>query len=82
MGPGANDHDAARMEVKDDEDRDTFVRTQGEGCARGGFRVHAWVLMRNHLSRWDGLAAKFVRPADQHDGIGPAVASWVVPRDR
>ena len=51
--PGAIYHVMARGDrrepiVKDDEDRDTFVRTLGEGCGRSGFRVHAWVLMRNH----------------------------------
>lgn len=51
--PGAIYHVMARGDrrepiVKDDEDRATFVRTLGEGCARSGFRVHAWVLMRNH----------------------------------
>jgi putative transposase len=51
--PGAIYHVMARGDrrepiVKDDEDRETFVRTLGEGCARCGFRVHAWVLMRNH----------------------------------
>ena len=37
--------DRRELIVRDDEDRRTFVRTLGEGCARAGFRVHAWVLM-------------------------------------
>ena len=32
----------------DDTDRRFFVKTLGEACARTGWRVHAWVLMRNH----------------------------------
>ena len=36
--------------MQDDEDRSTWVRTLGEGCERTGFRVHAYVLMTNHLS--------------------------------
>jgi len=32
----------------DQKDRETFVRTLGEACERTGFRVFAWVLMKNH----------------------------------
>jgi len=32
----------------DEADRCFFIRTLGEACARTGWRVHAWVLMRNH----------------------------------
>jgi putative transposase len=34
--------------VRDDADRETFLRTLGEGSERSGFRVHAFVLMTNH----------------------------------
>ena len=33
---------------RDDVDRERFLRTLGEACARTGWRVHAWVLMSNH----------------------------------
>lgn len=51
--PGAIYHVMARGDrkeaiVRDDADRQTFVRTLGEAAQRAGFRVHAWVLMRNH----------------------------------
>ena len=32
----------------DEADRRVFVQTLGEACERTGWRVHAWVLMRNH----------------------------------
>ena len=32
----------------DDADREGFLATLGEACQRTGWRVHAWVLMRNH----------------------------------
>ena len=32
----------------DDVDRRFFLKTLGEACARTGWQVHAWVLMRNH----------------------------------
>ena len=36
----------------DDTDHETFLRTLGEACEKAGFRVYAWVLMRNryHLA--------------------------------
>ena len=34
--------------VRDDADRETFVRTLAEVSERSGFRVHAFVLMTNH----------------------------------
>ncbi len=33
---------------RDDADRDLFLKTLGEACVRTGWRVHAYVLMRNH----------------------------------
>jgi putative transposase len=33
---------------RDDPDRTFFLRTLGEACGRTGWRVHAYVLMRNH----------------------------------
>ena len=32
----------------DDEDRRMFLKTIGKACEMTGWRVHAWVLMRNH----------------------------------
>jgi putative transposase len=32
----------------DDVDRRFFLQSLGEACERTGWRVHAWVLMRNH----------------------------------
>lgn len=34
--------------VLDDTDREMFVRTLGELCAKTGWEVFAWVLMYNH----------------------------------
>ena len=34
--------------VRDDADRATFLRTLGAASERSGFRIHAFVLMRNH----------------------------------
>lgn len=34
---------------KDDQDRDRFLETLGETCAKTGWRVHALCLMRNHF---------------------------------
>jgi len=33
---------------QDEADRRFFVQTLGETCERTGWRIHAWVLMRNH----------------------------------
>lgn len=33
---------------RDDADRERFLTTLGEACARTGWRVHALVLMSNH----------------------------------
>ena len=33
---------------RDDADRNRFLETLWEGCGRGGWRVHAYVLMGNH----------------------------------
>jgi putative transposase len=33
----------------DDEDRETFLKTLGEACAKTAWQVHAWCLMRNHF---------------------------------
>jgi len=51
--PGAFYHVMARGNrweeiFRDDKDRQLFVQTLGEACTRTGWRVHAWVLMRNH----------------------------------
>lgn len=34
---------------KDDKDRQVFLQTLGEVCAKTGWRVHAWCLMPNHF---------------------------------
>ena len=33
---------------RDDGDRELFLKTLGETCARTGWRIHAYVLMSNH----------------------------------
>ena len=33
----------------DDKDRERFLETLGEACAKTGWRVHAWCLMGNHF---------------------------------
>lgn len=33
---------------KDEEDRQLFVKSLGDACARTGWRVHAWLLLGNH----------------------------------
>ena len=35
--------------VLDDADRQLFLQTLGEACAKTGWQVHAWCLMRNHF---------------------------------
>src|SRR6266511_3745625 len=34
---------------KDDEDRQKFLSTLSEACAKTGWQVHAYCLMRNHF---------------------------------
>jgi REP element-mobilizing transposase RayT len=34
---------------RDDEDRQTFLRTLGEACEKTGWQVHAHCLMGNHF---------------------------------
>lgn len=51
--PGAYYHVMARGNrreaiFRNDKDRQLFVKTLDETCARTGWRVHAWVLMSNH----------------------------------
>ena len=51
--PGAVYHvldrgDRREAIFRDDVDRQTFLRTLGQACARTGWRVHAFVLMSNH----------------------------------
>lgn len=33
---------------EDDRDRQMFLKTFDEGCARSGWRLYGWVLMSNH----------------------------------
>lgn len=52
--PGAFYHVMARGDrrepiVRGDEDRSIFVETMAQACQRGGWRIHAWVLMDNHF---------------------------------
>lgn len=51
--PGAVYHlldrgDCREAIFRDDRDREIFLVTLGQVCARTGWRVHAWVLMTNH----------------------------------
>jgi putative transposase len=51
--PGAVYHlldrgDRREAIFRDDRDREIFLVTLGQVCARTGWRVHAWVLMTNH----------------------------------
>ena len=34
---------------RDDKDRDIFLQTAGEACAKTDWEVHAWCLMSNHF---------------------------------
>src|SRR3970040_127791 len=34
---------------RDDRDREQFLTTLGEACAKTGWQVHAWCLMGNHF---------------------------------
>src|SRR4051812_41010424 len=34
---------------KDDHDRQRFLGTLGEACAKTEWQIHAWCLMRNHF---------------------------------
>ncbi len=36
----------------DEADRLLFYQTLGEAYERTGWRVHAWVLMSNHIISW------------------------------
>src|SRR5580692_3479540 len=52
--PGAVYHvmnrgDRREPVFKDDQDRQTFLRTLGEACAKTRWRLHAWCLMPNHF---------------------------------
>jgi len=52
--PGAIYHvmshgDCLEPIFKDDPDRERFVSTLGEACAKTGWQVHALCLMDNHL---------------------------------
>src|SRR5947209_18402335 len=33
----------------DNEDRELFLETLGQACAKTDWQIHAWCLMRNHL---------------------------------
>ncbi len=34
---------------EDDVDREIFLRTLGQACAKTGWQIHAWCLMGNHF---------------------------------
>lgn len=42
--------DGGKVIFEDDEDRKAFIGRLGEVCERCGWKVHAWVLMGNHLT--------------------------------
>ena len=44
-----NRGDRRELIFMDDADRQRFVETLGEGCAKTGWLVHAYVLMPNHF---------------------------------
>lgn len=35
--------------VRDDKDRERFLTTLAQACAKTGWQIHAWCLMRNHF---------------------------------
>lgn len=35
--------------VRDDYDRQQFLATLGQACAKTSWQIHAWCLMRNHF---------------------------------
>ena len=52
--PGAIYHvmnrgDRREPTFKDDADRQRFVETLGEACAKTGWHIHGYVLMPNHF---------------------------------
>ena len=52
--PGAVYHvmnrgDRREAVFKDDVDRETYLQTLGEACAKTGWQIHAWCLMGNHF---------------------------------
>jgi len=52
--PGAIYHvmnrgDRREAIVRDDTDRESFVATLAEACAKAGWQVHAYCLMGNHF---------------------------------
>ncbi len=54
--PGAVYHVMARGSpgqeiLQDDRDRQRLLETLGEGCAKTGFGIHAYVLLGNHYWR-------------------------------
>ena len=44
-----NRGDRRELIFMDDADRQRFVETLGEACAKTGWQVHAYVLMPNHF---------------------------------
>ena len=34
---------------RSDKDRELFLETLGEGCAKTDWQIHAWCLMHNHF---------------------------------
>ena len=89
--PGAFYHVMARGNrresiYRDEKDRRFFLKTLGEACGMTGWRVHAWVLLRNPLPPADrnpgteprgrdAVAAKHLHPALQRaaPALGPAL---------
>jgi REP element-mobilizing transposase RayT len=55
--PGAIYHVMSRGDrrediLRDDVDRQDFLKTLAETCQKTGFEVHAYCLMGNHFHRW------------------------------
>jgi REP element-mobilizing transposase RayT len=82
--PGAVYHvmnrgDRRKPVFKDDQDRQTFLRTLGEACAKTRWRLHAWCLMPNHFhlvltTPQANLVVESTRPSARN--INKGVAHW------
>src|SRR5437867_12849628 len=53
---------------QDDGDRQRFLETLGEACAKTDWQVHAWCLMGNHFH----LVLETPQPNLVLKGVGPA----------
>ena len=76
--PGAIYHamnrgDRRELIFMDDADRQRFVETLGEGCAKTGWQVHAYFLMPNHFHR---VVETPRTNAGRSSARGYSVAGW------